>query len=424
MPSDVKGTRPLKVCFVVTYAYSLFNTATSFPFGGSEVRAWIFGVGLSESQDIDVNFVVFNHKQPKRETFGNITVWRGDINSPNQLSIPRNYWRAAKGITRRVLSAPFKRFEKPAAIISPSYDIYRSQIETFCKIDADIYCVFGVHHVAAEVAAFCKLHQKRFVLFSASDEDFNDLYYPGSYEVSFYGNVGFVADYAIQNADAIICQTEQQASMCRDKFGREAFVVRNPMERSNNAVDFDLESRGNYALWVGKSDRTKQPDVMLRLAARCPDISFIMVMTRSNPSLHDRIIKMQLPNTEIIEYTPFSEMENFVRNAKAFISTSKFEGFPNTFLQAGMHGVPIASLVVDPDRFIEKYECGVSAGGSLELLEEGLKEIWSSPERWQECARNVTNYVRENHDSEHKIASVREILFSGATSKRFSITRL
>ena len=413
MMVEEKTQRPLKVCFVVPYAYSLFNTETNFPFGGSEVRAWLFGTGLAKDQALDVSFMVFNHMQDKCERFQNITLWRDIVISPSKSFVRSVNWWTARGLTRRILNIFRRSLRKPAAVIPPEYKIYNPEYDVYRKLNTDVYCVFGVHSLAAKVAAFCKAHDKRFVLFTASDEDFSDLYYPGSIEVNPYGNVGFLANYAIENADTIICQSEQQAGLCRERFGREAFVVRNPAAKGETPVDFRFGARGNYVLWVGKSDRTKQPDIMLELAKRCPDIPFVMVMSPSISSFHEKIMRDQLPNTEIIEYQPYERMETLYTNAKAFVSTSKFEGFPNTFLDAGRHGVPIASLSVDPDKFIETHECGVSAGGSFEQLEDGIKHLLASQDRWEACARNVYDYVREFHDPEDKIADIKKLLFSG-----------
>ena len=424
MIGEEKKPRPLKVCFVVPYAYSLFNTETKFPFGGSEVRSWIFGIGLAKEPGLEISFAVFNHLQAPVEQYGDIAVWRDEIISASQSFVrPAQWWRAHQ-ISRRLLNFLNRRLWKTAVQIPPGQRITHREFRTYRKIDADVYCVFGVHSLAAKVAAFCKMYSKKFVLFAASDEDFSDLYYRDSTEVNSYGNVGFLASYAIENADTIICQTEQQGRLCLDKFGRQPFVVRNPIQKFDDKPDFDFSARGNYALWVGKSDRTKQPDKMLELAARCPDIPFIMVMSRTVYSLHDRILKMQLPNTEIIDYLPYEKMENLFKNAKAFVSTSKFEGFPNTFLDAGKHGVPIASLIVNPDSFIDAHQCGIAAEGNVEKLEEGLRRLFTSPEHWQTCAKNVVEYVRSVHNVDDNIAAVHEILLSDAKSARLPIINL
>ena len=148
---------------------------------------------------------------------------------------------------------------------------------------------------------------------------------------------------------------------------------------------------------MGKSDNVKRPEILLQLAQACPDISFEIVMNKAVVAIYDAILQNKPPNVVIYEWKRFDEIEALFAEAFVFISTSRYEGFPNTFLQAGKYGVPIFSLQVDPDGFIEKYACGIVAHGNFDRFVAGLREIADDQEIAQRYSVNVSQYVIEHH---------------------------
>jgi hypothetical protein len=116
------------------------------------------------------------------------------------------------------------------------------------------------------------------------------------------------------------------------------------------------------------------------------------------------------PNVIIYSYISFEDIEGFFARAFVFISTSEFEGFPNTFLQAGKYGVPILSYKVDPDGFIEANEAGIVAHGSFDRLKAGLRLINDNPYKGSQFSHNVFTYVKNNHDLNEKVRLLHQII--------------
>jgi len=270
--------------------------------------------------------------------------------------------------------------------------------DVYSNVDADIYCVFGNGDLAAEVALFCKKNGKKFVLFLASDIDISNRIKRYSFSIDKYGSNSHLCFYAIQHADLIVCQTEFQKNRLNELFHKTGFQISNPI----SLLHFeDIPHIRKYALWVGKSDNTKQPYLLLELARAYPHTQFCLIMNPSNQIIHHDIITNLPQNVELIEYVPYQIIEKYFANSFIFINTSKFEGFPNTFLQAGKYGVPILSYNVDPDNFIENYKCGVVAHGNLKQLISGFEDI--KDRNWLEYSQNIKNYVITHHNVEEQV---------------------
>jgi glycosyltransferase involved in cell wall biosynthesis len=417
-----------KVCFVSLYSYPLFNPSTNYLFGGSEIRAFFFGKALADLPEYEVSFIVFDHKQPEVERYGNVKVFRhsyykdhsvspqevlGDVQGATSelnelgssllhdepiMTIKRSVYNCI-GFLSEHLKRAFGSVRKGHLTIG-DYRIEPKKIQVYKEVDADIYCVFGVSNFSAEVAAFCKAFDKVFVLFLGSGSDDSEDYFHNSKKVNPYGSLGELCYYAIRKADFLVAQTRSQQVIFKERFQKKSTVISNPIDLSNNKVVNQINNNEKYALWIGKSDRVKQPEIMVKLAYIFKETKFIMILNCSDLNIFRKIIINIPKNVEVIERLDFESTDNLFRKALVFINTSVFEGFPNTFLQAGKYGVPILSLSVDPDDFIKRYSCGLVADGNFEQLSDGLRVIITDREKAREFSHNVKRYVSRFHDLE------------------------
>lgn len=386
----------IKICFVSPFAYPLFNPDSEYVFGGSEVRAVIFGKTLSKQAGFEVSFAVFDHGQRYIEQYDNIRVYtdsffgrQKDLNQPRKIT---TYKRILNGVLRR-----FRKFVPSPTLTFFDKKIPRNKFKTYNQIDADVYCTFGVSNLSAYISFFCLEFNKRHVLFLGSGSDLQEDYILNPAGKNVYGSSNELCFYSLKNARKIIAQNNEQKNQLLKIFKRESVLIKNPIDLEQR-IKKNVCQDNKEILWVGKSNTIKQPYLLLKVAYNFPEINFTMIMNRSDVDIYEEVLKGSPTNVTIIPSLPLSEIEKYFARAYVFINTSVFEGFPNTFLQAGKYSVPILSLNVDPDNFISDYKCGLCAQGDLERLVFGLKSILSDSTLHKTLSKNLWTYVKKEHD--------------------------
>jgi glycosyltransferase involved in cell wall biosynthesis len=173
----------------------------------------------------------------------------------------------------------------------------------------------------------------------------------------------------------------------------------------------DLIRQGPYVLWVGRSDPVfKQPEVCLEVAKRLPDARFVMVMALCDATFHAEIKRRKPANVEIIDGLPFRAMPHVFRWAVALVSTSRQEGFPNIFLQAGKYRVPVVSLNVDPDGLFSQRGAGIVCQGSVERMADELRRLTAGPEHRALYANRLARYVADHHSLAGRCDELLEVI--------------
>ena len=434
-------TKPT-VCIVSLYAWPLFEPGSGGAFGGSEVRMAAIARGLAARNALEVRLVVWDHGQGARVERDGIELFAWPDAAPPPVStapsVPRrprfklSHWARERyergGLSRAIAFVPFHAFgvysgavhgwhwarrRMRAAVMIRDYPVDRSRFELLDRIGADVMVVHGANCITAEIASWCRARGRPLVFLSGSDYDFDESFKRYPQKRTIYGDAGYLIAYGIENATAHVVQTPAQAEALRAVYGREATVVRNPIDLARK---FPRNEDEGTVLWVGKSDAVKRPELALELARRIPSLKLHLVMNPSNAELHQRVEgeAARLPNVRIERAVPFDEIESRFARASVFLSTSAFEGFPNTFLQAAKYGVPIASLAVDPGGMLGTHGAGTVADGDLDRLARSLEGLLGDPARRRETGERALAYAREHHDAQKALAAIEGIVLGAA----------
>ncbi|MCX6973016.1 MAG: glycosyltransferase family 4 protein [Verrucomicrobia bacterium] len=154
-------------------------------------------------------------------------------------------------------------------------------------------------------------------------------------------------------------------------------------------------------LWVSRCQPVKRPHLFLDLVEALPEHSCEMVCPREDVGLWESVAARagKLKNLRFIEKVPYHEIQSHYDAARVFVNTSEWEGWPNSFIQAGLGRAALLSLAVNPDGIFERFGLGWFAGGDMEKLKSQAQAMLGDAaglERMQEgCAR----FVAEMHDN-------------------------
>jgi len=88
-------------------------------------------------------------------------------------------------------------------------------------------------------------------------------------------------------------------------------------------------------------------------------------------------------------------VQEYYDTAEIFVNTSTFEGFPNSFIQAGLGKTALLSMCVDPDGMIGVFGSGVLAGDSVEALLQVAKQMHSDQEKLALMKEGIARMVAE-----------------------------
>jgi glycosyltransferase involved in cell wall biosynthesis len=228
--------------------------------------------------------------------------------------------------------------------------------------------------------------------------------------------------HGIRRADRIVTQTDHQARLLFQHFGRQPdAVIANFHPDPTEIID---KSGPPRIVWVANLKRSKQPDAFLRLALALRDLGgarFVMIgagaVRSGNSPWHD-LVKQHIaaaPNVEYRGPLPQEAVNAELAKAHIFVNTSLYEGFANTFIQAWMRRATVVSLNVNPDGIFDGDAIGFHAG-SEERLAGIVRRLIADPELRDSVARRASAYAMEFHSM--KNAQHLEEIIRGAVDKR------
>ncbi len=362
-----KNGKRLKLCIVSHFAYGALKGGRTGHIGGVENQTALMAKWFA-AQGHEVSMLTWDEGQPEDEIVDGVRVIK---------------------ICRREAGLPGLRFFTPR---------WSGLNRAMARADADIYYQNCAEYVTGQVALWCRRNGRKFIYSVASDPDCDP-----RLPVMKTLRERVLYRYGLRHADRVIVQNERQQRMLREGFGIDATIM--PMAcrgaHENELADPPFDGkRAHRIIWVGRIAPVKRAEVLLDLARHLPRLEFDLVGGKDqDPAYFERIMALadELPNITAHGRLSRKEIDPLYKRASLLCCTSKFEGFPNTFLEAWSFGLPIVSTV-DPDGLVSGGLGRI--GNGTDALAGAIEELLQEESRWREISTRCRSYFMNHHDAD------------------------
>jgi glycosyltransferase involved in cell wall biosynthesis len=332
------------------------------PAGGAELQQVLLAKALAR-RGWPVSMIVFDWGQPDEATWHGVRTIKA--------------YRPEEGL-------PVVRFLHPR---------WTKLLRALRRADADIYYASCAGGHLAQIALFARPKGRKVVFRVASNSDCD----PKELLVK-HRRDRLLHRYGLARADLVLAQTAQQQEALQRNYGRSsrlAPALIEPAERCRALAQRDID-----VLWVGHIRPYKRPQLLIDAARRLPQIRFHMVGGRmpGAEELFDSLRRdaQSLANVTFHGALPYRQTRTLYERARLFLSTSRIEGFPNTYLQSWSHGTPVIGFL-DPDGLIERLRVG-RAVGTVEQMCAAISALSRDPAQWELASARALDYMAHRCD--------------------------
>lgn len=375
-----KKQRPIRLCFVMPGAYQLFHSVKCMEHGGAELNLYFLSKMFALDERYEVSFIVEDQRQKHIEYYENVRVVR----------LTGLRWGEHKPDGKLK-----KLWLKLVIEFSTAYEML------FNRYDCVLVTTGSL--ILSRMVFWGQIYGKKRVVFRfANDYDVDPHHFESVGESKWKDRIYW---WGLKKAKALIFQTKQQKSMYEKLEQQSGVIIKNGFYVKKPLGQI----KKRWILWVSRASEVKRPELFLELARQLPNEQFMMIMPGINEistRIQEEVVNMS--NVSFQHYVPFDEIQTYFDEAKLFVNTSVFEGFPNTFIQCGMGQTPVLSFCIDPDQIIQKYQLGYVCDDSVEKAVAFIQNLKSS--EIQLYGKNIRKYTLEEHDIE-KIFRQYEKLF-------------
>jgi glycosyltransferase involved in cell wall biosynthesis len=206
-------------------------------------------------------------------------------------------------------------------------------------------------------------------------------------------------EYGIRHTDYIFGQAKYQEDLLQQNYGRTCdLIVGNWHPEATVPCSKKPPVK---VVWVANIKFLKKPETFVDLAQRLGTVTkaeFIMI-GRPGGAKYQRRLEAQMHNVRGLTYLgekSNEEVNRILGASHIFVNTSDYEGFPNTFIQAWLHEVPVVSLHVDPDDLLTRQGLGFHSG-SLDQLVQDTRRLIENADLRTRIGQRARAYALEHH---------------------------
>ncbi len=292
------------------------------------------------------------------------------------------------------------RFDAGIPVIRFVYPRWVKLWGSLKRANAQVYYTSCAGMHVGLLALFCKKYHRGLVFRLASDGDVD----PERLMIR-YRRDKLLYQYGLRRAHCVLAQHKGQQSRLKSNYAVRSTIAGLLVEAParlvhRNQKDIDI-------LWVSNLQPVKRPELFLELARKMPHRRFSMVGGRmvGASGLYERMRReaASIPNLVFHGAIPYRDIGYYFDRARVLVNTSSLEGFPNTYLQSWLRGVPVISFF-DPEGLIARKGLGMTVN-TLGQMEEVVESLLKDDSRWQALSEKVRSYATRHFDENNVVAA-------------------
>ncbi len=216
----------------------------------------------------------------------------------------------------------------------------------------------------------------------------------------FYANAvlsDLLRNKAMRQVDLVLSQNTFQKTELKRNFGKtSAFMI-----SGHPCPDKKIEGiERTHILWCANFGKHKRPELFIELARQMQGTpyQFVMVGGHADKAYVNQLLQDKPKNVTVTGHLSFDEALRYFEKALVFVNTSApgGDGFPNTFIQSWMRGVPILSYGFNPDQVLTNNKVGFVASSSGQA-KSILLDLLNDQKMYLEMSSYVRDYAKKNH---------------------------
>jgi len=359
----------IDVAYISLHGYALIQEDYNHVFGGAEVQMHLLACEMAKDASYTVTMYNAGDSSFSKKTYKGITI-------VNCFNIQK------KGRLYKILHC-----------LQFLYRLFRSR--------HDVYIQRNAGFETGIIAFICKIKRKRFIYMVSHEIDCSKEYECTS------GISGMFYSYGLRHASYIVVQHEEQQKLLREHYHLNSSIISTgyPIERINRI-------KKDYILWVGRVVPWKNIETCIEYAEQLPEIQFVVIASGDTTSAYYIQATKDIQkckNIELISYVPFSKINAYFAQAKLFLNTSLYEGFPNTFVQAFKNGVPVLSAHVNPENMLEHNEVGFCSADTQTAI-QFIQKAYSDESHYNAMVENCYTLAEKKHDIYNSCLELKTII--------------
>jgi len=284
--------------------------------------------------------------------------------------------------------------------------------QTLYAHQPDVIYQQGLKGHTGIAARYARSSGARFVFHVASDFDVLPSSKLSAFEFKSVSGIDKkLGEWGLRKADDIVVQTTVQQQLLAQHYQRNSSLL------VKNFHPFPAENveRGDTirVIWVANFKAVKRPELFVDLAAHFADRSdceFVMAGRGGDDATYGELHKRMraLGNLRFLGEISQDEVNREIAASHILVNTSSMEGFPNTFVQAWMRGLPVVSQGVNTDNLFDSEMLGYCASDFPTLVAR-IEDLVNDSALRETLGENGRTYALENH-SLHNVNPLIDLL--------------